>query len=170
MKGRRRQAISVNDRMQSGYRYRTGSLHWPQFRPELTPKQMLELGVFCGKYMTDARKEFPTPLCVALQSEHRYGGLMARNEQEESDQGYELLTVQCRMARAGLAWGVRDLAGAAHVSADTVARFERGEVLRRSTVRAIRTALEDAGCEFIREDDVSGPGMRMRKRPVKIGG
>jgi transcriptional regulator with XRE-family HTH domain len=66
-----------------------------------------------------------------------------------------------------LAWGVRDLAGAAHVSADTVARFERGEALRRSTVRAIRTALEDAGCEFIREDDVSGPSMRMRKRPVK---
>jgi hypothetical protein len=33
--------------------------------------------------------------------------------------------------------------------------------------RAIRTALEDAGCEFIREDDVSGPSMRMRKRPVK---
>jgi hypothetical protein len=131
---------------------------------------MLELGVFCGKYMTDARKEFPTPLCVALQSEHRYDGLMARNEQEESDQGYELLTVQCRMARAALAWGVRDLAGAARVSADTVARFERGKALRPGTVRAIRIALEDAGCEFIREDDVSGPGMRMRKKQVRIGG
>ena len=95
---------------------------------------------------------------------------MARNEQEQSEQGYELLTVQCRMARAALAWGVRDLAGAAKVSAHTVARFERGEPLRPSTVRAIRTALEDAGCEFICEDDVSGPGMRMRKRPVKIGG
>ena len=102
-------------------------------------------------------------------NEH-YDGLMARNEQEEEEQAYELLTVQCRMARAGLAWGVRDLAGAAHVAADTVARFERGEAVRRSTVRAIRTALEDAGCEFIREDEVSGPGMRMRKRPVKIGG
>jgi ribosome-binding protein aMBF1 (putative translation factor) len=99
-----------------------------------------------------------------------YDGLMARNEQEELEQGNELLTVQCRMARAGLGWGVRDLAGAAHVSADTVARFERGETLRRSTVRAIRTALEHAGCEFIREDEFSGPGMRMRKRPVKIGG
>jgi predicted transcriptional regulator len=95
---------------------------------------------------------------------------MARNEQERSEQGYELLTVQCRMARAALAWGVRDLAGAAQVSAHTVARFERGEALRRSTVGAIRTALEDAGCEFICEDDVSGPGMRMRKRPVEIGG
>jgi transcriptional regulator with XRE-family HTH domain len=95
---------------------------------------------------------------------------MARNEQEQSEPGYELLTVQCRMARAALAWGVRDLAGAAQVSAHTVARFERGEPLRPSTMRAIRTALEGAGCEFICEDDVSGPGMRMRKRPVKIGG
>jgi transcriptional regulator with XRE-family HTH domain len=82
---------------------------------------------------------------------------MARNEQEQSEPGYELLTVQCRMARAALGWGVRDLAGAAQVSAHTVARFERGEPLRPSTVRAIRTALEDAGCEFICEDDVSGP-------------
>ena len=63
MKGRRRQAISVKDRMQNGYRYERvapiGRNFHPEFRPELTPKQMLELGVFCGKYMTDARKEFP---------------------------------------------------------------------------------------------------------------
>ena len=63
MKGRRRQAISVNDRVQSGYRYERvapmGRNFQPEFRPELTPKQMFALGVFCGKYMTYARKEFP---------------------------------------------------------------------------------------------------------------
>jgi transcriptional regulator with XRE-family HTH domain len=38
-----------------------------------------------------------------------------------------LLPVQCRMARAALGLGVRELAAAAKVSIDTVARFERGD-------------------------------------------
>jgi Flavin reductase like domain len=50
---------------------------------------------------------------------------------------------------------------------DALAWFEC-KALRPSTVRAIRIALEDAGCEFICEDDVSGPGMRMRKKQVRI--
>ena len=55
--------VVVNDRMQRGYRYfRTaaeGREFDPAFEPELTPAEMLELGVFCGKYMTDCRAEFP---------------------------------------------------------------------------------------------------------------
>jgi len=55
--------VVVNDRMQRNYvYYRTepiGRNFAPGFQPELTPKQMLELGVFGGKYMTDCRHEFP---------------------------------------------------------------------------------------------------------------
>ena len=55
--------IVVNDRMQCGYRYvlsaSAGEDFDPAFRPELTPRQMLELGVFGGKYMTDGAGEFP---------------------------------------------------------------------------------------------------------------
>lgn len=55
--------ISVNDRMQTGYEYR---LDAPQgadfaagFRPVYSPKEMLAMGVFEGKYLTDCRAEFP---------------------------------------------------------------------------------------------------------------
>ncbi len=55
--------IVVHDKMQSDYRYRlsapTGRDFDPGFEPELTPKEMLRLGVFGGKYMTDCRNEFP---------------------------------------------------------------------------------------------------------------
>jgi hypothetical protein len=55
--------VNVNDRMQKDYRYEltdpVGRNFDPEFKPELTPAEMLSLGVFCGKYMTDCRKEFP---------------------------------------------------------------------------------------------------------------
>lgn len=55
--------IVVNDRMQKGYRYTLsapkGKGFDPRFKPDLSPKQILALGVFGGKYMTDCRKEFP---------------------------------------------------------------------------------------------------------------
>jgi hypothetical protein len=55
--------VIVNDTMQQGYRYTLtapeGRDFAADFRPELTPKEMLELGVFGGKYMTDCRDEFP---------------------------------------------------------------------------------------------------------------
>lgn len=55
--------IVVNDLMQKNYTYTLtepiGKNFDPNFKPELTPKQMLSLGVFGGKYMTDCIKEFP---------------------------------------------------------------------------------------------------------------
>ena len=59
----REKRVLVNDRMQKDYVYfitePMGRRSHPNFRPELTPKQMLQLGVFGGKYLTDCRKEFP---------------------------------------------------------------------------------------------------------------
>jgi hypothetical protein len=67
------------------------------------------------------------------------------------------------MARVATGLGIRELAEAAAVSPDTVARFERGDALRDRTVDAIRSALESAGVEFIAENG-GGPGVRLRKR------
>ena len=56
--------IIVNDKMQTNYRYEltepTGRNFDFEFKLEMTPKEMLELGIFGGKYMTDCRKEVPT--------------------------------------------------------------------------------------------------------------
>jgi hypothetical protein len=56
--------VVVNDKMQNGYGYflneNIGENFHEQFNPELTPKQMLDLGVFGGKYMTDCTNEFPS--------------------------------------------------------------------------------------------------------------
>ena len=49
--------------MQRHYQYELteppGRNFHPEFRPQLTPKDMLELGVFGGRYLRDCRKEFP---------------------------------------------------------------------------------------------------------------
>ena len=55
--------VKVNDLMQRGYSYalteEEGKNFHPDFKPDLSPKEMLELGVFGGKYMTDCSDEFP---------------------------------------------------------------------------------------------------------------
>ena len=59
----RRRKIVVNDLMQSDYVYfltePAGRNFHPDFKPQLTPMQMLAVGVFGGKYMTDCQDEFP---------------------------------------------------------------------------------------------------------------
>ena len=55
--------VVVHDLMQQGYRYELteeeGKGFHEGFAPDLTPKEMLSLGVFGGKYMTDCGREFP---------------------------------------------------------------------------------------------------------------
>lgn len=59
----KKKMVTVNDKMQKSFRYiltePVGKNFHPEFKPELTPKQMLELGIFGGRYMTDCREEFP---------------------------------------------------------------------------------------------------------------
>lgn len=59
----RMKTVTVTDKFQRSYRYilnaPAGRNFDPQFQPELTPAEMLALGIFGGLYMTDCRKEFP---------------------------------------------------------------------------------------------------------------
>lgn len=66
------------------------------------------------------------------------------------------------MARVALGWGTRDLAKKAGVSPDTIARLERGERLRETTVGIVQATFEAAGLEFISENG-GGAGVRFKK-------
>jgi len=80
---------------------------------------------------------------------------------------------QCRAARGLVGWTQRQLAEAIGAGQKTVSDFEvsdlpdnsrqhSGRTLRVSTLERLRTALEDAGIEFIEEDD-QGEGVRFRE-------
>lgn len=55
--------VVVNNEFQKNYKYilskPIGKNFNPEFKPELTPKEMLELGVFSGHYSTINKDEFP---------------------------------------------------------------------------------------------------------------
>jgi transcriptional regulator with XRE-family HTH domain len=71
---------------------------------------------------------------------------------------------QCRMARAALGLGVRDLAKLAKVAAMTVTRFENGRTQGApDTLTALQRALEKAGVIFV-EENGDGPGVKLRKK------
>ncbi len=61
---KKKTVIRVNNKMQKKYSYeisaRLGKDFDPGFKPDLTPKEMLELGVFGGVYMRDCIKEYPS--------------------------------------------------------------------------------------------------------------
>jgi hypothetical protein len=56
--------VIVDDLMQHGYLYiltaPVGEVFDDRFHPQLAPGEMLRLGVFGGKYMTDCATEFPS--------------------------------------------------------------------------------------------------------------
>ena len=68
--------VVVNDLMQKDYEYELvapkGKEFDPEFNPQLTPKEMLKLGVFGGKYMTDCKDEFPNDWYVDAKLCHEF--------------------------------------------------------------------------------------------------
>ena len=76
---------------------------------------------------------------------------------------------QVKAARSLLAWSQEDLAAAADVSIPTIKRLEAVDGPlggRNETADKIRTALKNAGVEFIDENG-GGPGVRLKKKPKK---
>lgn len=61
-----KEKVIVNDKTQENYEYyrteKAGENFDEAFKPELTPSELLELGIFGGKYMTDCKDEFPHSL------------------------------------------------------------------------------------------------------------
>jgi len=71
---KKRRKVIVNDLMQENYTYYLtepmGKNFHTEFNPQLTPNQMLVLGVFGGKYMTDCHGEFPKDWFVKARLNH----------------------------------------------------------------------------------------------------
>jgi transcriptional regulator with XRE-family HTH domain len=78
-----------------------------------------------------------------------------------------LQVAQIRAARALLGWRQDDIAQAAKISVATIRRIESQEELSTgnvSTLLKIQGAFEQAGIQFIDEDETGGFGVRMAKK------
>jgi transcriptional regulator with XRE-family HTH domain len=81
-----------------------------------------------------------------------------------------LQVAQLRAARALLGWRQEDVAQAANVGVATIRRIENQEgppMGYVSTVLKIQGAFEQAGIQFIDEDELGGFGVRMAKKKKK---
>lgn len=74
---------------------------------------------------------------------------------------------QIRAARALIDWTREDLAKASGVTIRTLARIEGAQTIpRQTTLKALYSALEAAGVEFI-PGNGGGPGVRLANWPVR---
>lgn len=81
--------VIIDDTMQKGTYYLNeamGANFDPDFTPELSPKELLALGLFGGKYMTDCRSEF------------RRIGLTMPNSRRPKRYFFKLLSGRCLTA------------------------------------------------------------------------
>ena len=78
---------------------------------------------------------------------------------------------QCRMARAGLLWTLRDLSEKSGVSVATITRFEADDGQKRRTNRtnltALQRAFEASGAVFV-EDNDGFIGVKVKKYSNKF--
>jgi transcriptional regulator with XRE-family HTH domain len=81
-----------------------------------------------------------------------------------------LQVAQLRAARALLGWRQERIAQAAKISVATIRRMEsqEGSLMGHvSTLLKIQAAFEQAGIQFINEDETGGFGVRMAKKKKK---
>ena len=140
--------VIITDRMQRGYVYwRTepvGGNFAPGFTPDLTPKQMLRLGVFGVKYMTDCQDEFPRNW---LAHPHHHVGA-----------GPKL----CRSSREG---PVPLLVAQSHISGRWPAHGDGGSRVLHTAARALRAAGESRLHPLDTQGDLS---VSRRRDPPQI--
>jgi len=67
------------------------------------------------------------------------------------------------MARAALKWSLSDLAERAQVNLNTISRYEAGKEVLSGTLQRIEQVFQEEGITFFVEDDLFGPGVRLRK-------
>jgi len=91
--------IFVNDKMQRDYHYdlveERGCNFHPDFAPQLTPKEMLELGVFGGKYLTDCTNEFPKQWFINAKLSPNFKDISLNYYQVDASQSIELWRKKC---------------------------------------------------------------------------
>ena len=83
------QRIHVSDKMQQNYSYEIvapfGEVQSSTFQPHFSPKEMLRLGVFEGKYLNDCQSEFPNDgfddakICQVADAKANYFGIKSRS-------------------------------------------------------------------------------------------
>ena len=81
-----------------------------------------------------------------------------------------LQVAQLRAARALLGWRQEDVARAAKISVATIRRIESQEGVLTgyvSTLLKIQASFEQAGIQFIDDNETGGFGVRMAKRKRK---
>lgn len=132
-----KKTIIVNDKMQKGYHYELsdpmGKNFDPAFKPELTPRQMLKIGVFGGKYMTDCQKEFPSDwfknakLCSQKHDKNLnfFGVNASQSLQEWRRKGW----IHCDDPRGWFQWYCRYYMGRRHE--DDARQIKRWRAFRR---------------------------------------